>query len=561
MSTNKRESYIALERGISLLKALLQLCQKEFPQEPQEPRQLSNQQKSSCRNQETLNVYRRRDNNGPYLHVLASQRLMAKALQKIRGRQDPLGSNEIYDEAGTHKSSKEKAVAAVKILHERLIASGINEELFKEATGKDFKEPNQTAAYWELIIPLWDDATDDQILHRLSYSSSQDKPAHFQELSTLIQDKINGFVGRKYIFTDIDNFIEKNTKGYFLITGDAGAGKTTLLAKYAALQMEKAENECIIYFNNTGGYYTTKNFLDTICTQLANCYQLSFLPPTDPQEYRTLLYNRLSEVYYRSNRRVIIMVDALDEIDPQERISSENILSLPRENLPERIYFILTSRRDAINLSVKPPIEIERCDLEEKYKHQSHQDIRDYIINRIRESESLRQQIRRWVGDNTTEFVELLAQKSDTNFMVVYYLLHDIENSKYQDFNLEELPNNLKEYYKIHWQRMGMNDISKENITEDIRLLVLAHISESPHPVSCDSIAQWTDKSIVEVQDILNKWEQFFKIDKNENPNVYSIYHKSFWDFLHEDALLEATRKFVHQQRAFKDLEQYKGLF
>ena len=42
--------------------------------------------------------------------------------------------------------------------------------------------------------------------------------------------ELENFVGRKWLFDELDDFIQKNDRGYFLLEAAAGLGKTAFLA-------------------------------------------------------------------------------------------------------------------------------------------------------------------------------------------------------------------------------------------------------------------------------------------------------------------------------------------
>ncbi|WP_199306594.1 hypothetical protein [Anabaena sphaerica] len=71
-------------------------------------------------------------------------------------------------------------------------------------------------------------------------------------------------------------FINTNTKGYFIVISDAGIGKSTIAAKYVF------EHKAICYFNVlVDGRNHPELFLDSICKQLINRYQLANVEKAD----------------------------------------------------------------------------------------------------------------------------------------------------------------------------------------------------------------------------------------------------------------------------------------
>lgn len=89
---------------------------------------------------------------------------------------------------------------------------------------------------------------------------------------TLVESKVENFVGREYIFQQIDTLIDELEfrSGYIIINGEPGIGKTSLAAKLVK------EKDCIHHFNIAAENIISHNkFLTNICAQLIVKYKLS----------------------------------------------------------------------------------------------------------------------------------------------------------------------------------------------------------------------------------------------------------------------------------------------
>jgi hypothetical protein len=96
------------------------------------------------------------------------------------------------------------------------------------------------------------------------------------DYTSLIVGKTDSFVGRQFVFDEVERFINTNPRGYFFIGGGPGIGKTALAA-----QMVKI-NGYVHHFNiRTQGINSVDAFLRNICAQLIAKYQLdnTDLPP------------------------------------------------------------------------------------------------------------------------------------------------------------------------------------------------------------------------------------------------------------------------------------------
>ena len=365
-----------------------------------------------------------------------------------------------------------------------------------------------------------------EVLEDQKARSLQALPSQFQ---ALIEDKTKDFVGREYVFTAIENFLSNQPNGYFTIEGDPGMGKSAILAEYVR------RTGCVAHFNVQGQYETAEEFLKTVRTELSNRYQLT--PPSlpsDARQYGAFLDQLLAEAArQRNSERVVIAIDALDEVDLATQQSSGNILYLP-PYLHEGIYFVMTRRRGVeIPFITHAPQHLFKL---MEYSNQSREDVRTYIQNRVNASEQLRQRICDR-GETETEFIDKIAEKSENNFMYLRYVLQDIEQGLYQDLSLERFPQGLQQYYEFHWRRMGMT-VKPLPVT---KINVVYHLAESHQPISRQLISEYVGDQELTVQEVLDEWQQFLHQQPLEGEICYSVYHASFRDFLHRKDVVQAA--------------------
>ncbi|MCW6037343.1 ATP-binding protein [Spirulina subsalsa FACHB-351] len=342
-------------------------------------------------------------------------------------------------------------------------------------------------------------------------------PADF---AAFIEEKTQEFFGREFVFNAIEEFCQKQAKGYFIIEADPGVGKSALLAQYVQ------QTGCLAYFNILSENRTsTEDFLGSICAQLIERYGLAYDLPLHPDNTRNgnFLSKLLTEAAAKTDR-LVIAVDALDEVDLSTQNRGQNVLYLP-ENLPKGVYFVLTKRPDFLPFVVAAPQQ-EFDMMSDEYYQANLADIQGFIRYRCQ-----REPTQRWLaaqGVTEAEFIEFLAENSETNFMYLKYVLDDIEQGKYAALNLANLPRGLQQYYEQHWRRMGM--VTKPLPRTKLKIIYL--LSKTQKPVSCDLLADFAEEDPLTVQEVLDEWEQFLRHRIMEDEEVYSIYHKSFQEFL-----------------------------
>ncbi|MEH1816829.1 MAG: AAA family ATPase [Nostoc sp.] len=372
--------------------------------------------------------------------------------------------------------------------------------------------------------------TNVQLQERLKKSTESPQQSLYpDEFKALIEEKTKVFCGRVFVFKEFDDFRKKHTKGYFTVIGDAGMGKSAIAAKSVL------KYKAICYFNiRAEGRNTPDQFLQSIRQQLINRYQLENAENDNLPTLLTKVNEKLA-----TGEPLVIVVDALDEV---EQPGSGNLLDLPK-NLPKRIYFLLTRRRYAQNEKRLLTEEVPEQQLDltaNDYEIWNQKDVKEYISTFIND-EPEHHGLKAWIQKRNIQppyFIEQVAQRSENNFMYLYYVLPSIARGDYQDLSLEELPEKLQGYYEQHWKQMEMDTPDKR--TNAIILCVLVEVGK---PISCKSIARITGRDEYDVLELLNKWLEFLRKQKQNQEDYYSIYHQSFADFLRNQPSLKREKK------------------
>lgn len=355
------------------------------------------------------------------------------------------------------------------------------------------------------------------------------------EFESLIEEKTQGFSGRKVIFKAFKEFLNNNPNGYFTVVGDPGMGKSAFAAKYVK------EYYSICYFNIFAeGRNRPELFLESICKQLISRYSLVNM---EDANLPTLLAE-VSRQKLSSTESLVIVVDALDEVEQE---LEKNILYLPT-TLPDHVYFLLTRRPYLPNmrrLSVSPEVPVKELDLtDEIYLNSSRDDVKEFIHLFPTNNPKYADGIRLWCEKrniNFEHFVEQLADKSENNFMYLKYVLPEIARGFYDDLTLNKLPDGLQDYYQTHWVRMRM-----DNALNKVKVKILFTLVVIGTP-TCEMIVDIVEQDKYDVQSILDEWFEYLKKQEIEEQICYSIYHTSFLDFLKGKKDLDSGRKLFQE--------------
>jgi len=371
------------------------------------------------------------------------------------------------------------------------------------------------------------------------------------DFAPLIARKTEGFVGRQWLFDAVDGFVEKRKSGYVQILGDPGIGKTSVVAELVKRRRYPH------HFNvRSEGIQKADQFLPNLCAQLVRDFDLGYstLPPEasrDAQFLRTLL-EKVAAKLQAANKKLLILVDALDEADPGSVTRGSNTLYLPSD-LPPGVFVAVTSRRNAYRITFA--CEGHTIDLQtEEAAKNNFADVRLFT-----QSYASQEGIRAYIaaqGLDETTFVDELVKLSEGNFMYLHYVLPEIAKGTYTTRDFSALPAGLQSYYEDHWGRM------KELDTQgwiDYKLPVLIALAIAKEPISVNLIADFSNvENSAHILQALEDWSQFLQPveaqgDDGKPQKRYRLYHDSFLDFIGKKDQVEAGVNLVAANRQAAD--------
>ena len=349
------------------------------------------------------------------------------------------------------------------------------------------------------------------------------------DFKDFMEDRTEGFVGRKFVFDAIDEFIEHNECGYFFVLGDPGIGKSAVTAHLVK------NRKYIHHFNiRAEGINRAETFLRNICAQLVIRFELPYqMLSHDVEADGKFLSTLLKEASEKlaGEERVIILVDALDEVEESSRKTGANILFLP-PRIPKGVFFIITARPQSYQLR----LECRRGEFTIEHDDSDNLgDIEEYLMKRVT-SARIKSYIKKQ-NLSTQDFISVMKNRSEGNFMYLRYVLPEIEEGAYKDLEFGKLPFGLQNYYEDHWRRMGM--MAKPLPERKIKIVYV--LSEVREPVSRAFIVEVTGERELHVQEVLDEWTQFLHHHSFEGEERFSVYHSSFNDFLNRKEIVQVS--------------------
>ena len=352
-----------------------------------------------------------------------------------------------------------------------------------------------------------------------------------REFQTLVNERTKRFVGRDFIFQAIDDLLKDPDfpSGYIVISGEPGIGKTALIAELVK------RRGYVHHFNiSLQNIRHARDFLANVCAQLIVRYELDhFTLPPDATKDSGFLSQLLSEVAEKEEALpTVILVDALDEAEDLGLDPGANILYLPPA-LPDGVYFVVATRDIAdLRLFVDSRKDIYMQDDDP----QNLEDVRQYIRDFIRDYRAkMTPRIGEW-GVEEKEFVDVITEKSEGNFMYLVFVLGDIRDGRLTAVNVDnvhDLPKGLQAYYQRHWRSMRAHNEERFDKYYEPVVCILATALE---PVTIAQVEEWTQLKPTRIKRVIDEWHEFLNVDDpEEGKALYRIYHASFQEFLKEE--------------------------
>ncbi|WP_168643614.1 ATP-binding protein [Dolichospermum sp. UHCC 0259] len=374
-----------------------------------------------------------------------------------------------------------------------------------------------------------------------------------QEFAAIIHQKSANFLGRDFVFTAINNFLNRYNRGYFTIIGLPGSGKSAIIAQYIN-QNNPPENRQVIYYNaELEGKNHAEEFIKYICSQIIATFDQISLPnlpdnATEGSWFLSLLLQQISD-NLQPNQKLIIAIDSLNCINSHLQPPGTNIFYLPRY-IPQGVYFLL-SRRPFLSsnsgLLIEAPVQsLHLADSPQDNK----QDIQNYIQKNltplpykgIGEQESSdspllageglgERSIKSWLNIhqiNEAEFITNLTNRSENNFMYVSQILAAITNNFYPQPSQigTSFPPPLETYYQQHLEKMVGSQY------EDFPLAVLQVLAQTTQPISVTDIANLLNTDEYDVEEVLEDWLEFLQVETISDSTTYKFYHDNFRQWL-----------------------------
>lgn len=390
------------------------------------------------------------------------------------------------------------------------------------------------------------------------------------DFSAYITDRTRDFVGREWVFAEIDRWLaDLDAPRFFIITGEPGIGKTAIAAQLTQFSDDTVAPPSnlarlgsgflsAIHFCSAqrGSWISPDSFSRSLSTQLAARYpsfahalvpkaQISVSQSADTIQgtmlgvHITNYHAETSETIFNDLVRgplqvlcnqsdlsvpLTILVDGLDEsLNYSGRTNIVRLLAAYWD-LPPEVRFVLTSR--PVDRALEPFRTLEPFILDADSR-ENQRDVEAYVDYRFATSIALRDQV--GLEAQAKEIRTHLLTRSQGNFLVLSKVLDGIERGEIRTTDLESLPSELQDLYAWFLDRLTLGTMATWRHLYRPLLGVLAVARE---PVDLFALSQWTDLTRQQVVDALHDLREFLN---SALEGQVRLYHQSMVDFLVSD--------------------------
>lgn len=327
------------------------------------------------------------------------------------------------------------------------------------------------------------------------------------------------YIPNNDLLTKLNTALTELNGGYIFVEGLPGIGKSTALSKFKETNPEiTLAYYCFIpdAKNDFGELRHKSNyFLKSLCISIENQFPDVDLPNKYSDKYEEKFASYIDKLG-TIKKKIIFIIDGLDHVHRDTSINENSLLNQIKGNLPDGIFFVLSSQyRAVLSSSVASQIDSEtkRHIVVAKF---NQQEIKQYLINK---------------GIDAGDFLDQIERVSGGIPLYLHYiseLLVKTEKRNFEDV-LNNLPNlidgKINSYHEYLFQKIISDEFAKWV------LAVFAYRKENSTAETIFEILKLAglNKSVIDVSGVINNFSHLLR---QTNGRVYSIFHNSFREFI-----------------------------
>lgn len=337
------------------------------------------------------------------------------------------------------------------------------------------------------------------------------------DFSKIIHSKTKDFVGRRSIHTQVEKWIrEEPDKRILILVGSAGVGKTSFCARLGyTIHICSFDNAASTDARNVMGSlaYQLSMVIEDYAEHLSSIAESDRLRSKSIMQLFCLLFVDALERLPCPGSPVIVIVDAVDEMDPRQKDEFLFAISSQQSSLPDWFRIILTTRPNSAVVEYLPYSKIIDMDCNDA---ENRSDCRCYLKARLDKLNI----------SYTSEALDSVIENSDGNFLYIVYLTEDIATRGIRVLDVKELPKNIGVFY-LNWLYSAFCG----NITEyrSRMLPILQLLCAVKGTVTLEEISQILGEPKSVIMDLIRQTRSI--INRNADDTI-SFYHKAVKDWL-----------------------------
>jgi WD40 repeat protein len=355
------------------------------------------------------------------------------------------------------------------------------------------------------------------------------------DFTPFLVEKIKGFIGREWLFEEIDGWRSNANPPVLLIVGEPGIGKSAIVA---SLIHRNIEGQVLAYHccrTDTPETLAPASFVRSLagmlsprlpeyakeleCASVINSLRRA---DTDPESaFEAAVLAPLHRIRQTRKSRCYLLIDALDE--SLARASPPAIFDLlytRLDRLPPWLGLVATTRSDPRVLN---PLRSLRVQIVSAQDRKNQEDVRRFIRSHLNEAPF--RQKNDVDGKILARLESDLLRSSAGNFLFVRTALDAIASGQLSFDNIENLPPGLSSLYEIFFRRLFPNPT--KNYGEARR--VLETVVAAREPLTREQIAAATgldpENGLLEILSRLASFVPAFE-------GRYALFHQSLFDWL-----------------------------
>ena len=297
--------------------------------------------------------------------------------------------------------------------------------------------------------------TDRDRLYVLPGFPRRSKVSNFNQI---IAFHTEAFAGRNEYFQQVEHLIAGPFRAVW-VRGLAGYGKTAFLARLAQMH----PNAIHYFISPEKGTANARTFLLHVCQSIINRFRFPDIIPEETAANLEELLEMFKSLLERANERLqeqsgklLILIDGLDESVRYASSVDEIIqkfLPKKREQIPEKIFFVISSRPEEVDLNAIVDTVI---------------DLKPFTRSEVATILKFYQ----W----DSQASRIAYEKSGGQPLYFRFLIDGIKTNVLRSENCEYLPEGITGFYKKFWIRWERDKTQNKNLEKKRLAGIMQHI-------------------------------------------------------------------------------------